>query len=101
MAMWWSIMRLLVRASRSATRLAAATDRLGRARFTFRLRARAHALRELGPTLCARHAQHSRALLSDSRTRDHRSRRYGEHRDGIRAPHRNDARFCGRARLDN
>ena len=65
----------LVRASRFAKRSATATDRLGRARFAIRFRARADALREIGATLRAGHAEYSRALLRDSGTRDHRSSR--------------------------
>ena len=63
MALRWSIVRLLVRASGLAKRSAAATDRLGRSRFAIRLCPRADALREIGAALCTGNAEYSGALL--------------------------------------
>src|ERR1041384_8636289 len=74
MALRWPIVRLLVRATRSAKRSATATDGLGRSRFAIRLRTLADALRALRPALRTGNAEYSGTLFCNPWTRDHRRR---------------------------
>src|ERR1041384_2301949 len=101
MALRWPIVRLLVRATRSAKRSATATDGLGRSRFAIRLRTLADALRALRPALRTGNAEYSGTLFCNPWTRDHRRRWRGRRQCGIATSYAVDDRFCRRARLDH